>query len=273
MARYKSIIQLRGRIGDLVYRRNKGLNFVGTITGPTKEQILTAPEFINTRKNMAEFGACADFAKDIIKQIDTRNTQTSGQIWTGQRKILSQLMQIRKLDLIHPFGQRTINANSTLEGIVLEKKGNFNFDFIRIKSINLFYGSSEITGHIRFYGANILNNVPDNSIKWVIKLNTRLVLAPRQIFNTTANKYFPYRNNLTRIASGDTKYLNNILPDNTSIQSRLAQPQSPQPIIDTEDKFIILLQYSLEKLNQVETSRMKTENYITKIIYCNNLDL
>lgn len=273
MARYKSIIQLRGRIGDLVYRRYGGINFVGEITGPTKEQILTAPEFANTRKNMAEFGACADFAEDIIKQIDKRNTQTSGKIWTGQRKILSQLMQLRKYDLIHPFGQRTINANSTLEETILEKKGNFNFDFIRIKSINLFYNSSEITGHVRFYGANILNNVPDQSKKWVIKLNTRLVLAPRQIFNTTANKYFPYRNNLTRIASGDTKHLNNILADNSVIQSKLAQPESPQPIIDTEDKFIILLQYSLEKLNQAETIRMTTENYITKIIYCNNLDL
>lgn len=269
MARYKSIIQLRGKIGDLVYRRYGGINFVGAMTGPTAEQILTAPEFANTRKNMAEFGACADFAEDIIKQIDKRNTQVSGKIWTGQRKILSQLMQIRKLDLIHPFGQRTINANSTLEGIVLEKKGNFNFDFIQFRTEQLYKDSTTAKYYMFPKQINILENCPDQSGNWYIRITIQLIQQSRIIYNTDINKYIKYRSKLDIYDEliPNTRTRNNNFSEFDTFLSSLLLPMSP--IIDNEDYFLVLL--SKELLKKTGNIIHPTQNYITTIHKCNTI--
>lgn len=266
MARYKSIIQLRGKIGDLVYRRNKGLNFVGLMTGPTAEKILTAPEFINTRKNMAEFGACANFVNTLYNSQDTRIINYSKKSKYAKRKIIKILMKLRKLDLINQWGQRTINANETMKGMILEKSGNFNFDFIKTNSQQIYISHGAIFYTIRMDNCNIINNVPDNSGKWYIKISIQLIQVSKVIFENGI--YKNYREELKRFENLHNKTIQrNLNFSNFDIlNSQLLKPVETQPIINNEDYFLGIMKKEL--LKKVGNVFVKTENYITTIEQC-----
>lgn len=265
MARYKSIIQLRGRIGDLVYRRYGGINFVGEITGPTKKQILTAPEFANTRKNMAEFGACANFVNTLYNSQDTRIINYSKKSKYAKRKIIKMLMKLRKLDIINQWGQRTINANETMQGMILEKSGNFNFDFIQTNYQEIYVSHSSIFYTIKMDNCNIINNVPDNSGKWYIKISIQLIQVSKVIFENGI--YKNYREELKRYENIHyktiQKNLNFSIGD--SLNSQLLMPGISKPI-NNEDYFLGIMKKEL--LKKVGNVFVKTENYITTIEQC-----
>lgn len=265
MARYKSIIQLRGKIGDLVYRRSQGLNFVGLMTGPTAEKVLTAPEFANTRKNMAEFGACANFVNTLYNSQDTRIINYSKKSKYAKRKIIKILMKLRKLDLVNQWGQRTINANETMKGMILEKSGNFNFDFIQT-SQEIYESHGSIFYTIRIDNCNIINNVPDNSGKWYIKISIQLIQVSKVVFENGI--YKNYREELKRFEDLHNK----TIQSNTSffgfdiLNSQLLKPGAPQQIINNEDYFLGIMKKEL--LKKVGNVFVKTENYITTIEQC-----
>ncbi|MFZ2430932.1 MAG: hypothetical protein WAW57_07295, partial [Lutibacter sp.] len=59
MARQKGHIKYVGTLGEVRHFKIKGNQgyFAGLKGGPTGEQVKTAPSFIRTRENMAEFAA------------------------------------------------------------------------------------------------------------------------------------------------------------------------------------------------------------------------
>jgi hypothetical protein len=178
-------------------------------------------------------------------------------------------MQIRKYDLIHPFGQRTINANSTLEGTILEKKGNFNFDFIKFKFEQLYKDSTTAKYYMFPEQINILENCPDQSGKWYIKITVQLIQQSRIIYDTNINKYIKYRSKLNIYDESipNTKTRNNNFSQFDTLVSSLLLPISP--IIDNEDYFIVLL--SKELLKKTNNILHPTQNYITTIHKCNTI--
>lgn len=270
MGRYKSFIQLRGKVGDIVYRRMKGKNFVGLMTGPTAEQVLTAPEFINTRKNMQEFGECGIYVKEIIEQIDKRKIRIGKKF--KRNRLQKKIMQFRLFDTVSEFGKRTINANEQLTGLILEKKGNFDFSFIELEDLSLYGAGLENIGRIAFIHKNILKYMPDTSKNWYIKASIRLILVSRKIFDDETGTYKDYRkllNHCQTLGTTETIYVNENFNLGTSIHSSILKP-TEAPFLDNNDKYIIISQYELTK--KEGTNYISTENYITKIEMCKNIN-
>jgi hypothetical protein len=130
MARVKSIISLRGKIGDTVFVRRNGQTIAGLPGGASRNKIMTAPEFANTRKNMMEFGGCAQFAKWIYIFLGTSifNTVRSK---TSMRQMTAILRNIQQAyaDPSELFGQRTIMLYETLKGFQFNSKNVFSSIF------------------------------------------------------------------------------------------------------------------------------------------------
>lgn len=269
MGRYKSFIQLRGKVGEIVYRRMKGKNFIGLMTGPTAEQVLTAPEFINTRKNMQEFGECGIYVKEIIEQIDKRKIRIGRKF--KRNRLQKKIMQFRLFDIVSELGKRTINANEQLTGLILEKKGNFDFSFIELEELSLYCGGVEIAGKMAFINKNILKYMPDTSKNWYIKASIRLILVSRKIFDDETGTYKDYRillNHNQMLGTTEIVYVNENFDISTSIHSSILKP-TEAPFLDNDDKYIIMSQYELMK--KEGANYINTENYITKIEMCKNL--
>ena len=280
MARYKSIIQLRGKIGDLVYRRYQGLNFVGTMTGPTKEQILTAPEFANTRKNMAEFGQCLGFANDLInlgvKSQGRDFIFTVGGLAKAKRKATQILLQLRKYNYQGDiFGQRVINEDTGYAGIypphllqnmIIERKGNFDFSLIQFNEIELTEEAETIKARINPLTTDLTNFFPFRSDDGQIRLSLNLVQIPRRVFELGEYKrsrpfLVPYNN------VSNTKFYTSVIePDIQGIFAEIYKPNEGigEPALSLDDAFFFIVQKSIfyknNPIQAFETSILRTTN-------------
>jgi len=130
MARVKSIISLRGRIGDTVFVRRNGQTIAGLPGGASKDKIMTAPEFANTRKNMVEFGGCAQYAKwmYIFLAMSIFNTVRSK---ISMRQMTATLRNIQQAyaNTAELLGQRTVMLHELLKGFQFNSKNVFTSIF------------------------------------------------------------------------------------------------------------------------------------------------
>lgn len=280
MARYKSIIQLRGRIGDLVYRRYNGLNFVGIMTGPTAEQVLTAPEFINTRKNMAEFGQCLGYANDLINLgVKTQGRDfvyTVGGLAKAKRKATQILLQLRKYNYQgNVFGEREINEDTGYAGIypphllqnmIIEQKGGYNWDIIQFKEIELTEEAETMKARINPIDVDLTNFFPFRSDDWQIRLSLNIVQIPRRVYELGAYKRFrpfllPYNNQ-----HNTKKYTSIIEGDIQGIFAEIYKPNESigEIALSLDDAFFFIVQKSIlyknEPVQAYQTSILRTTN-------------
>jgi hypothetical protein len=65
MAKYKSIVDLHGTIGNLTFYTYRGKPVVRAKTSLNKEQVMNRPEFANSRGAMAEFGGASKVGKEL----------------------------------------------------------------------------------------------------------------------------------------------------------------------------------------------------------------
>jgi len=111
-----SAYKMRG--SDKLILRMKG--------GPSKEQIKSSPNFVNTRSNNAEFGGCSKAGTSIRRAIifvkHLGDTTIGGQLNALARIIL-------KLDKVNHWGQRSIlfsQNHQLLDGFNLNRQLLFN---------------------------------------------------------------------------------------------------------------------------------------------------
>lgn len=126
MARVKSILSVRGRIGDTVFVRRNGITIAGMSGGASRDKILTAPEFINTRKNMAEFGACASMAKSVYDNLSTPIFATVRKK-TSMRQMIAELRKIQQAYAggTELNGERTVKLHEDLINFQFNEKNKF----------------------------------------------------------------------------------------------------------------------------------------------------
>ena len=146
MARVKSIISLRGRVGDTVFVRRNGKTIAGLPGGASKEKILTSPEFANTRKNMAEFGGCAGFAKWMYIFLATTIFETVRKK-ISMRQMIAELRNIQQAyaNPAELLGERTVQLYDTLIGFQFNRKNNFTSIFNTIYTLVYSIGSDSLT--------------------------------------------------------------------------------------------------------------------------------
>lgn len=146
MARVKSIISLRGRIGDTVFVRRNGQTIAGLPGGASKDKIMTAPEFANTRKNMVEFGGCAQFAKwmYIFLAMSIFNTVRSK---ISMRQMTATLRNIQQAyaNPAELLGQRTVMLHELLKGFQFNSKNVFTSIFSAPYTKEVSIGGDSLT--------------------------------------------------------------------------------------------------------------------------------
>lgn len=65
MSRQTGLIKLKGNIGGISFYKSGGEDLARTASGPSKQRILSDPDFQRTRENNSEFGGSAHMAKAL----------------------------------------------------------------------------------------------------------------------------------------------------------------------------------------------------------------
>ncbi len=131
MAIQKGAVSYVGKIGNIRHFKISGKKgyFAGLAGGPTKQQIMTGPQFKRTRENMSEFGGVALAGKAIRQPL----LSTSGNWDDGVAgRLVAALKKINLLDTAAPRGQRSIQITqygSPLEAFEFNLKSHFGMQF------------------------------------------------------------------------------------------------------------------------------------------------
>lgn len=127
MAIYTGSFPITGKLGDFIAYKRKDSDkiFIRGVGGVSKNRIRTDPNFVNTRRNNAEWKAVT-LAGRAIRMALTDIHHLRDHNYTGERNALAKL--ILKEDKISEWGKRSIhfsNAAHILEGFSLNKRHLF----------------------------------------------------------------------------------------------------------------------------------------------------
>lgn len=107
MAKQTGIHGLKGKVDGMSYYSSKnGGKLVRKINEGLGQRVKSSREYLNTRKNNAEFGMCGDFAGSIIKPFSLRWRFILDSIATG--KMVKILKELVALDAIDAWGERVL---------------------------------------------------------------------------------------------------------------------------------------------------------------------
>lgn len=111
MAKQLGLHKVQGKVGEYSYYESKnGGSVIRGINKGMSSRVKTAQEYVNTRKNNAEFGMCGDFAGAIIKPVTLRWRFILDSIATG--KMVKSLKSMIVLDNTGKWGQRSIKLTN-----------------------------------------------------------------------------------------------------------------------------------------------------------------
>ena len=108
MAKYESLITIRGTVDDMTFRKTKEGKVVGKKTGPTREKVLTNPKFARTRRNAGELKLANKDAMLLRHALDStldgvRRTTLNGHV-------IGLLHSVSLHDTVNDFGSRCAAA-------------------------------------------------------------------------------------------------------------------------------------------------------------------
>lgn len=242
MARVKSIVSLRGRIGDTVFVRRNGQTIAGLPGGASKDKIMTAPEFANTRKNMVEFGGCAQFAKwmYIFLAMSIFNTVRSK---ISMRQMTATLRRIQQAyaDPAELLGQRTIMLHELLKGFQFNSKNVFSSIFSAPYTNEISVGYDSVTVSIAAINPSTDLVVPAGATHF--KLFVGLAHVSDSEYNTITGKFD------APTSKGYTVQESAFLPatSETAVQTDIIALIPGTPVIEIGDKLIETIGISFYK--------------------------
>lgn len=111
MAKQSGIHQIRGKIEGRSYYRQSGVNtgLSRSINQGLSARVKSGDEYVNTRKNNAEFGSAADTAKQMAKMIVPKYRPMF--LTFSQAKLTTALLRLIKNSTTGAWGQRSIPTN------------------------------------------------------------------------------------------------------------------------------------------------------------------
>jgi hypothetical protein len=125
MATQKSIIKLKGTIGDISFYKTQDGHLAREKGGVDGERIKNDPSFIRTRENNKEFGSAAGSSKLLRRALSSlMHNASDNRIVARVTKLMSD---IRNLDGTSDRGQRNV-GDALLVPQTLQMFKNFNFN-------------------------------------------------------------------------------------------------------------------------------------------------
>lgn len=107
MAKQTSLIKINGKAdGQSFYTSKNGGALMRSINPGMGQRVKDAKEYINTRKNNAEFGAAGNLAGAIVKPISLRWRFILDSIGTG--KLVKAIKAAMVEDIVSPWGGRVV---------------------------------------------------------------------------------------------------------------------------------------------------------------------
>lgn len=106
MAKYKSLVELSGSIGDLVFYNLNGTPVVRRKSGFSKEGYESNPKYQKVRENSQEFGHCSKSGKLIRKSLEDFIGDCEDKYL--YQKFAKVMTQIKDLDTKNEKGKRRI---------------------------------------------------------------------------------------------------------------------------------------------------------------------
>lgn len=106
MAKYKSIVEIKGAIDNLVFYNLNGIPVVRRKSGFNKEDYQNNPKYARVRENSGEFGHCSKSGK-MIRTALGDYLKDCGDRYIYQ-KFAKVMTQIKDLDQTSPRGKRNI---------------------------------------------------------------------------------------------------------------------------------------------------------------------
>lgn len=164
MATYKSIVELNGKIGDLVFYTLNGKPVVRRKSGFSKEGFRENPNYRKVLQNSTEFGHCSKSGKLLRLEIQ-KYIGDCGDKYLYQ-KFAKVMTQIKDLDTQSEKGKRNIEIGlQHLEAVELLK----NFKFGNYETLNqmvisgnaMFTKNFVIAQHTSINTAQLLTIKPD----------------------------------------------------------------------------------------------------------------
>lgn len=172
MAKQTSLIKINGKAdGQSFYTSKNGGALMRSINKGMSARVKDGKEYINTRKNNAEFGMCGDFAGAIIKPISLRWRFILDSIATG--KLVKTMKELVILDAVNAWGQRVIS--------------NANFDTIR-EALNSFSKNEMIQRIVTALQSGVVYNPVGNIVN--IGAMPQLTVADQQELLAEGVNYF-----------------------------------------------------------------------------------
>lgn len=130
MARYKSILQLRGSVDGLVFYQLNGVPVVRKKSGFDKNSFKTKDNYARVRENSSEFGHCSKVGK-MLRHAVRPFSEKSGDKFLYQ-SFAKLMTEIKDLDHFSDRGKRSVEIGlRTIEG----KKLLTEFAFGKVNSI------------------------------------------------------------------------------------------------------------------------------------------
>lgn len=124
MARYESILKLKGSIDDLVFYQLNGVNVVRKKSGFNSKDFKSKASYKKVRENSSEFGHCSKVGK-MLREALAEYLKESGDKYLYQ-KFAKLMTEIKDLDTENAKGKRCVeNGLKTAVGMELLKKFQF----------------------------------------------------------------------------------------------------------------------------------------------------
>lgn len=189
MAKYKSLFQVRGDVGDAGFRLVNGQMVIGRTTSLDKERMRTDPAFKRTRENQSEFGGSAKAGKSlrmglarVMKRFgDSRVTSRITKIF---REMLKGGPGLR--------GQRSIeimNQKSKLIGLNLHVSDTFRSVCSLPIDLTVNVDRNTVTMNIPVFSADDFVTPPAGATHFKIVL--AIAALSDHTFDSTEQKYLP----------------------------------------------------------------------------------
>ncbi|MDP2067518.1 MAG: hypothetical protein Q8K04_01010 [Lutibacter sp.] len=207
MARQKGHIKYVGTLGEVRHFKIKGNQgyFAGLKGGPTGEQVKTAPSFIRTRENMAEFAACANAGKALRTGLSALMKQMSDSQLTGRLTAIMKKINIE--DGSEARGQRAVLVSQQpqyLKGLDFNRNISFYGVFNAPFTLTAVVGKNESTLSIPAFNPLNYLNIPSGASHF--RIINALSVVSDFVYNPTTGSYEPadaLLNEMSNIAYSD----------------------------------------------------------------------
>jgi hypothetical protein len=197
MARQSGIIRIKGKLGDISFYSQNGVDLTRIPNSPSKDAIQNSPNFKRTRENMSEFAGSAFVAKALKDSLQLAISKIKDQ--KAYPRLLKVFLEVNKKGA-GSRGQRpfTIVANKNLI-IGYEFDGRLSLDGIMLAPYNISVnaGRTQVTASVPDFNTDDLINAPQGATHFRF-INAISVLSNYTYQNST-KKYEPVDSTLNKL--------------------------------------------------------------------------